>query len=519
MTRKSTNPNKIYESISYPIESQNTFDKTHMVAMTGKVGTLMPVLTMPVVPGDRVRLEYDLLVRFPALVAPAMTRFDAYIHTYYVPNRVVWQGFDEFFQEEDGYTVPTFEVEDALTTDQERFLDYLGIPPIADSTGKHTYEITAFAAACYQKIYNDYYRPRPFQDPVSFLLPTAGGAIGDAARNLLLVSRQRSWEHDYFTSMLPEPMVAPDVTLGVGDVTLKSTLTGTMPFFQDETNTLAQSGALSQVIGVNTTIQSTVPGGTDLWLNPNGSLEVEATTMNALRVAWARQKYLEKMGRAGGEYYEIIMALYGKRIGDARLQRAEYITGMKAPVLINPVLSTTEVTDYPIGQQAGHAICYGNGGNKSYNIEEHGHIMAIFSLIPKPMYKQGIPRHYRAFSIEDYIIPDLANIGEQPVYGWELAAYEEAASAITTVGYMPNYTHHKQMQSRIAGEFRSSLAHYVVVKEYAGIPTLDTAFIQVPTDIADHIFVTESGINDPLWINVLCSIDHTTCLPVYGDPK
>lgn len=531
--RKSTNPNKIYESIPSAATGRNSFDKTHVKHFTGRVGTLIPCMISPVVPGDKFKIAHSLQVRFPALVVPAEVRMDAYLHTFYVPERVLWSGFDNWFQRDSGYTVPRFQVKTALSDAQDRFLDYLGIPPIGDSTAKVAMMVKAAPAAVYQKIYNDYFRPRPFEDPIDIALPDAGGTISDALRDRLLTLRQRSWEHDYFTSMLPEPMVAPDVTLGVGDVVLKDnwyTVHDARPWFVDDGKTADPDGNTwknndSTLVGQpGITIAAGIAPSQRVAYDPNGSLEVEASTIQALRIAYARARYLEKMGRAGGEYYEIIQALYDEKIPDSRLQRAEYVTGMKAPVIINPVLSTTQVTGSPVGQQYGHAISIGNGGGKTFNVPEHGYMMTIFSLVPKPTYKQGVPRHFRAFDQEDYIIPDLAHIGEQPVYSWEVTAYEEDvddANGATEIGYMPNYTDKKQMQSSIAGEFRNSLQNYVVTKEYdtsGGLPTLDKAFVQIPIDVCDHIFVVASGITDPLWCTVLHAIDHEMPLPVYSEP-
>lgn len=523
MTRKSTNPNKIYEQISISAAQKNTFDKVHPVTFTGKIGNLIPILCMPVSPGDTVNLSFDMLVRFPALVVPTMARFDAYIHSFYVPNRVVNPLFDEWFEDPESTAVPYMDIDLTLSAAEELFLDYFGIPPISASAGGNTITVRPEPFAAYQKIYNDYYRPRPFENPVPFeVIPGDNTA---ANRADFLTMRQRSWEHDYHTSMLPEPLIAPDTALGIGEITLKEnweTIGGSNPIWL--VDSLTNPGGTSATLnasGTTDTGPGTIPPNQLMAYDPDGSLEMTGgITVNAYREALARQRYLEKMGRAGGEYYEIIQAIYGKKISDGRLQRAEYITGMQAPVIINPVLSTSVAAGEPTpGEQYGHAFSIGEGGGGSFECEEHGYVIAIFSLIPKPMYKQGISRHFRSFNREDFIIPDLAHIGEQAVESWEIVAYEEPAAApYTEIGYLPNYTHYKQMQGRIAGEFRTSLDSWVVVKEYAALPTLDKDFVQVPEDIADHIFVTASGVTHPLWVNVLNQVYHTQPLPVFSDP-
>lgn len=523
MTKMSSNPNKIYESISLSAIQRNWFDLTHVKSFTCKPGELVPCLVMPVVPGDNVKIGNVMLNRFPALIAPAFVSAKAYVHYFYVSNRIVWESFDEFFQDmagDAGYTVPTFNIEQTMTATQQRFMDFFGIPRIADSTNKEDIDICAYAFAAFQKIYNDYYRPRPFQDPVTYLLPAAGGDIGTVTRNLLLTGRLRSWEHDYHSSMLPEPLATPDVSFGVNIALKDDWETFGSPFWNaaGSAGVAIHDGHVLQSAFVNKVDTAGVPPVDIAAWNPDNTLE-GSTTYNQYREARARALYLEKMGRAGGEYYEIIQALYAERISDARLQRSEYITGSQCQISINPILATADSgAASPVGQQSGHAVGAAEGGGKTFHVNEHGFIIGIYSLIPKPVYSQGIPRHFRAFTREDYIIPDMANIGEQEVLSFEINAYEEAQDSLSTIGYLPNYTHFKQMQSTIAGEFRDDLNHYVVVKEYSGVPTLDTAFVQVPTNCMDHIFVADADISDPIWVNMLHKIDKETCLPVYSDP-
>lgn len=521
MTKMSVNPNKIYESISLPVESKNWFDKTHPVTFTCKPGELTPCLVMPVTPGNDVELDCTMVITMPALVVNAYVRATAYVHYFYVSNRVVWPSFDEWFQGDSGYTIPILEVNAGVTAPQIRHLDNFGIPPQGPGAG-NALALNAFSFAAGLKIYNDYYRPRPFENPIAFECPAVGGDVGATLRTNYLTTRLRSYMHDYHTSMLPEPLVAPEVTVGI-DIALKANWqTFGTPFWAAAGSGVPiHDGHVLQSAGVNKVDTAGVPPVDIAAWDPDGSLE-GSTTVNKLREAYARARYLEKMGRSGGEYYEIVMALYNERISDARLQRAEYITGIQAPVIINPVLSTSDGTGATLARKAGNAIVAGSSERKkTFHVEEHGYILAYFSLIPYPVYSQGVERHFRAFDREDFLIPDLANIGEQPVLSSEITAYVEAQDAQTTIGYLPNYTDWKQKQARIAGEFRTSLAAYVVVKEYdisGGVPTLDKDFVQVQPDCMDHIFEFDAGVTDPLWVNMLHGISHRLPLPVYSDP-
>ena len=69
--------------------------------------------------------------------------------------------------------------------------------------------------------------------------------------------------------------------------------------------------------------------GTKVAYDPEGSLEVGATTINDLRRAFRLQEWLEKNARGGTRYIENILMHFGVKSSDKRLQRPEYITGTK----------------------------------------------------------------------------------------------------------------------------------------------------------------------------------------------
>ena len=69
---------------------------------------------------------------------------------------------------------------------------------------------------------------------------------------------------------------------------------------------------------------------------------------------------------------------------DARLNRPEYITGIKSPVVISEVLNSTgETGGLPQGNMAGHGVSVNVGGGKEYYAREHGYVIGIMSVCPK----------------------------------------------------------------------------------------------------------------------------------------
>lgn len=523
MTRKSTNAMKIFEEIKTDQLDRNYFDFTHDVKMTGLIGKLMPILCFPTLPGDIIDVSFDTLVRFPPAIAPVMHRFDMYIHTFFVPNRIVWSGWEKFISKhEEAGTIPQITLDNTLSANHETFLDYFGIPPYSQSPQEVDENIQAIPFGAYQMIYNEYYRAQQIINPVPFEMPEAGGVLSTSDRNDLLQLRTRAWEHDYFTSCLPTPQIGDAANIPFGDVELKS------DWASPSTNNPAFRSAdmASTPEGTVMNDGATFPG--NVWIDgpitdqraaydPSGTLRVAATTINALRESYAMQRFLELVNRSGQRYYEFVRAVWGETPSDARLQRPEYITGTQAPVIISEILNQTSITgEDALGTQGGHLISFSDSYKGKFACEDYGHVIAIMSVVPKPAYMQGIHREWTKTDPYEFGVPQFANIGEQAVLKKEMYAFSNDGA--DEFGYIPRFSEYKYMPSRVAGEFRTNLDAYQCARSFASPPALNQTFIEVPDNIANHIFAVNSYVADQLWINVLNNLNVARKLPMFSNP-
>lgn len=196
---------------------------------------------------------------------------------------------------------------------------------------------------------------------------------------------------------------------------------------------------------------------------------------------------VRKNARGGTRYIESILSHFGVKSSDSRLQRPEYITGVKTPVVISEVLNTSGTVDQlPQGNMAGHGIAVSSGRSGSYYCEEHGYIIGIMSVMPKTAYQQGIPRTFLKFDPLDYFWPSFANIGEQEVANRELFAFTNTGS--NTFGYVPRYAEYKFMPSRVAGDFATSLDYWHLGRIFNTQPSLNGTFIECTPEATDRIF-------------------------------
>lgn len=478
------------------------------------MGQLVPTLVMECVPGDRVKLGCNNLTRFSPLNFPTMHRFNVFNHYFFVPNRVIWpkeganEGWEDFITNKPTGGLPFITLDATLTALQERFLDYMGIVPFSQMPTAAGKTINAMPLAAYQCIYNEFYRDQNQIAEVNFKL--VDGSNG-AARPALTTLRLRSWEHDYFTSALPEPQSGSAVDIPLGEVTVNDA--GVIPpFFQDMAEVVAPPGAVSQTV----TFDIGVGGNNQMVYNPGDTLQVGATTITDLRRAFKLQEWLEKLNRGGKRYIEQIKMFFGVTSSDKRLDRPEYITGSKSPVIISEVLQTGQTETTPQGNMAGHAVAVGFGYQGEYFAEEHGYIIGIMSVMPKSAYMQGIPKMFLKTDPLEWFWPQFAHIGEQAIQNHELFAYQ--ATGNDAFGYTPRYAEYKFMLNRVAGDFRSAgLEGWTAVRDFATLPPLNQDFLEMDWNEVDKIFAIQNG-DDNLFCTIVHNIIARRPMPVFGEP-
>ena len=536
----------IFQTVKAQRPKRNVFDLSHEKKLTMNMGDLVPMFMQEVVPGDTFKLNTEMLMRFMPLVSPVMHRINVFTHFFFVPNRLIWNEWQDFITGgEDGQSMPAFPVIN-FTYDSDLFRkgslwDYLGLPVIPDGVNvDHSQHVSSLPFRAYQMIYNEYYRDQNFANTkVDFGI--GSGQIDYLEAEELLTLRKRCWEKDYFTSALPFAQRGGDVMLP---------LQGSAPVVSDKDWNPTGQGAGIEIFqrnppgGVTSGVDYSPsgPGAASGRLTTasgalqyrDGSLEVDLseasqTTVSEFRRAVKLQEWLERNARGGSRYIEQILSHFGVMSSDARLQRPEYLGGGKAPVVISETLQTssTDATT-PQGNMAGHGISVGNTHGFKRFFEEHGFIIGIMSVLPRTAYDNCLPRVYSKFDKFDYYFPEFAHIGEQPVYNREVSYLHSLAQIGATTnadeinntvfGYQSRYAEYKYVPSTVHGEMHDTLSFWHLARKLPPAPPNNAEFVS-SQDVRHDIFAVEDASEHKLVVQLYNNCRALRPLPYFSSPR
>lgn len=509
-------------------KARSGFDLSHTHALTFNTADLVPVLVDEILPGDTISLNCNAIIRGITPLVPVMDNAFLDIAAFFVPNRLVWKDWKAFMGEntesawipQKSYSVPQVDIDLSVGNQTKAelsncFYDSIGIPVVdMVSRGVTDISFSALYHRAYCLIYNEWYRDQNTQDPL--LIETesidennedSSSIVNSLLHGFLKVNKF----HDYFTSALPGPQKGDVASVGLTGIL--PVLTGSSHQFFGDTNKnpltfanastpLATSGDLvlsgGQLAYNNTSVS--VSGSQTYPDNLYVNVANTSITINALREAFAVQQLLEIDARSGTRYTEVLNAHFGVTSPDSRLQRPEYLGGMRTPINITEVVSTADSESSPLGTTGAKSVTFLGSDNITYSATEHGMLFVLAYVRTQQSYTQGLPRMFSRKDRFDFYWPVLANIGEQPILNKELFITDSSTTNNEVFGYQEAWASYRYKENRVSGNLNpvSDLGSYTYANSWATMPTLSASFIEEnKSNVSRSLAVT----NGPQWLS------------------
>lgn len=541
---------------------RSLFSPKGSVKTSFNAGKLVPIAVREVLPNTTIKLDLHAVVRGITPLAPVLDNAYCDVYAFFVPNRLSWTDWEKFLAnpEPEAYSSPvelsvpqvTFSGSSSNAIYQSSlvgtFWDYAGLGafnatiPVADLPG-----LSVLYPRGYVRIWNDWFRNENIQS--SAHLYTDGVDRAFSHSNDPLISAEYGGKllpickyNDYFTSALPSPQKHPAVLLPLGDTAPVRNSSSLETYSQNLFSPIwrgSDGGAIPNGQGLLAygtlnnfgTIfdpSATLPSGrNNAYLSLETDLsEASSVSVNTLRLAFQTQRFYERLARSGSRYTELLQSMFGVYASDSRLQRPEFLGGIRFPITQHQVAQTAE-------NEGSQTIGLGDTGafvfasNSKHNIvdksfPEHGILYFLACVRTDQSYCQGIPVEFRRRDRFDFYFPAFSHIGEQPIMQSEI--YYSGPGGLTTVfGYKEPWVEYKYMENKVTGKMRpyvsSNFGIWTYANYFSSAPTLTPNFINQDVTNIDRTLAVKSSVQDQFFADFYFDFKQLILpMPLYNTP-
>lgn len=461
----------------------------------------------------------------------------------------------------------------------QSLLNYLGCPVLPSSrvgtqTGNTSGVINTLAARGYLNIYNEFFRDQNVQAPVSFAAANLG--LSDSNANSCVLSVNKF--HDLFTSVLPSPQKGDSVllplgskapvfadasndlplTYQVGPVKYKRSTTGSTTVSNQTVSSLSNifnqvssdvkgwdsginrvgtsdigySGAVAAGDAGDTFAERVQSSGyapseyntylypVNLWADLSNAT---ASSVNALRNAFAIQRFLEKSARGGSRYFETLLVHFGCSNPDLVLQRPEYLSGKRVPLTMSQVAQTSSTdSTSPIGYTGAFSNTSMNDYAFTKSFGEYGYVFGLCCIRNSQSYSQGIPKTFLRNRQFDFYWPVFANLGEAAIEKRQLFFGSSGSDNTAVFGYQEAWAEYRYRVNTVSGYFNPDagdtfLSAWTYTNKFTTYPTLNSTFMKQDRDQIDETLVIQDNPYQ-FYMDIFFNETDTLPMPLYSIP-
>lgn len=516
-------------------------------------GRLIPFRsTSLVLPGDTIEFDLNAMVKAVPMTNPIIGHLQFCLYAFFVPHRIVWNNFKEFFGENNtsawtGSYTKTLPVCGWKGSDVSaagighRLGDYFGLPYYTANT---TLQLSiALEGRAYAAIWNEYFRNQNLQSPIVFSKNDIGTYNGDTVlMNMfhalpLSVNRVK----DVFSGLLPNPL---KLGSAASPEMVKIPLSGNVPVVTSSTSNTYASGSVTPLKWLNSSSGHAAinagtlgigSGGTQLSnttaatgtaavpANLVADLSASQATIQDFRIAAAYDQFYRTLANNGSKYYEVTESMQGVRPSDARLDLPEFIAGFEQDLNINTVTATAggsfnepgnqQATLQPLGTEAGKSITFINRPVGTYHASEHGTFMIVGFIRQKEhFYANRIDGRFLMTDLFDQYFPIFAGTGDVPMYKSEVAVIPGSesgslgtSSTVATisniksagvVGYQEYGFRYRWPINMATGQFSPylpaaiSLKSWTMTDYFGSQPSLSGSLVAENANFIDRAFIS-----------------------------
>ena len=496
------------------------------ITTTLNSGDMVPFFNMEILPNDKISLDIVTVTNSETPLFATMDTLYQNISFFYCTNKMVWTDWDKFYGEGKNADYEEFVqlfVPQLICPNggwgEKTVADYFGVV-----TKKECHNLSALPFRMFAMIYNEYYRDEQRQPKALVSLGnndqtgTNGNNIVNDLQNGGKIPKACRL-YDYFTGSKLEFQAGDPVTLPLGisaPVTTGPAVTGSSEplIWKNSGNGNIMNTDYSMIVsaGSGHAQARTAPSGGGSYQNPVAPAnlyadltEATAASIRDFKIALMAQQYAQNLESGGTRYIEQLFKRWNVYANELELEIPKFMGARTTILNMAMVVGTSGKpagsTDYEFGQLTGMSNTYDEGHVFTEPcFKQHGYLFGIVTIRPYNTYENGIPRQLVKQTIDDYYKPEMAYLGPDKIYNYEIYSDKNDGKDDDMFGVRNYGDDLRFIPNRVTGQMRTNANYSQAYKTYSinygNRPLNNEDFIVQSEKQVDKTLIVDSTVKD-----------------------